>query len=505
VSAVGVGALREALDRLPGLRVLVVGDSCVDGWLSGTSRALSREGPVPVVSVRTSREAPGGAANAAAGAAALGARVRLLSVVGDDPDGVRLGQLLAEAGVVPADLVVDPGRGTVAKRRVSSGGHLHVRFDTGDGGQVPPGTEQHLADALDRLVGDADLVLAADYGSGLFSPALIRRLGLLAASAGVPLVVDAHQPDRWAGTGAAALTPNADEVRVLLPEWARAGYLSDRAGAVTACRAEILAAAGAPLVAVTLDRDGVLLLARDAAPVHVPADPAPDAQAVGAGDSFAAAFALALAAGVDPAVAAELGGAAAAVVVRRTGTTVCTAANLRAWLAERHEPTPTPALRRLAKAMTPAQLGRWAAEHRAAGRRVVFTNGCFDVLHRGHVSYLQGAQALGDVLVVAVNSDASVARLKGPGRPINPADDRVAVLAGLRCVDALAVFDDETPADLLREVCPDVYAKGGDYTEAMLPEAPLVRALGGQVHLVDYVEDRSTTGLVERIRATGAG
>jgi D-beta-D-heptose 7-phosphate kinase/D-beta-D-heptose 1-phosphate adenosyltransferase len=289
------------------------------------------------------------------------------------------------------------------------------------------------------------------------------------------------------------VTPNFEET---LPVLGGAGVEATgprRADVVETHGERVLRAAGCTLAAVTLDVDGAVLLERGRPAYRVYTTPAAHTRAAGAGDTFTAAFALALAAGGDGPGAVEVGSAAASVVVRRPGTTVCRGEDLRDVLAHKGE-----ALLDL------ASLTRRVWVHRAAGRSIVFTNGCFDVLHRGHVAYLNRAKQLGDVLIVGVNSDASVRRLKGVERPLNPAEDRAAVLAALSCVDHLVVFEGDTPADVLEAVRPDVYVKGGDYTAQMLPETPLVERLGGQVRIVDYVEDRSTTGLIERIRGTGA-
>jgi D-beta-D-heptose 7-phosphate kinase/D-beta-D-heptose 1-phosphate adenosyltransferase len=242
-------------------------------------------------------------------------------------------------------------------------------------------------------------------------------------------------------------------------------------------------------VVTTLDGEGTLLHRRGHRPFRTYAEPAPDHMSTGAGDTFTAAFALWLAAGGDPEEAADAAQAAAGVVVRRPGTATCTLHELLR--ATRHVEGPV---------QTPRALAKRIDEHRRRGRRIVFTNGCFDVLHRGHVTYLDQARRLGDVLVVAVNSDDSVARLKGPGRPINRCEDRMSVLAALNCVDYVTQFSEDTPERLLSMIRPDLYVKGGDYTPEMLPEAPLVRALGGEVRVLDYVPDRSTTAIVERIR-----
>ena len=218
------------------------------------------------------------------------------------------------------------------------------------------------------------------------------------------------------------------------------------------------------------------------------ADPAPETQAAGAGDTFCAALTLAAAAGMPLAAAAEFAQTAADVVVHRPGTSVCATTDF----------TDRPA------AVGEAELDGLVAGHRGAGRRVVFTNGCFDVLHRGHIAYLAQARRLGDVLVVAVNGDDGARRLKGPGRPVNPAADRAAVVAALSSVDHVVVFDEDSPVELIRRLRPDFYVKGGDYTEAMLDEAAVVRECGGQVRIVDYVPDHSTTAVIDRI-SSGAG
>jgi D-beta-D-heptose 7-phosphate kinase / D-beta-D-heptose 1-phosphate adenosyltransferase len=481
----------ELLDAFAGLRLLVVGEAVLDGWVSGPSRALSREGPVPVVSVTETVHVPGAAGHAAAQAVALGADVRLLSVVGEDADGTVLRRALAERGVASDDLLVEPGRATVAKRRILSGGQLLVRCDSGDVGPQAPAVQRSVLACLAALVPAASAILVCDYDAGMFTPAVRAELAGLVARQSALLVVDAHRPLRWARAGARVVTPNAAEAECLLPGAARATYAVDRVRAVVEHAEDLVAAAGAGMVAVTLDRDGAVLLRPGRDPYRAPGQPASDSQAAGAGDTFAVAITLALAAGAEPEAAVDLAAAAAGLVVGRPGTSLCTAAELRDRL-------PGPPARRLLS----HEVAGCADLHRALGRRIVFTNGCFDVLHSGHVAYLRAARALGDVLVVGLNSDSSVRRLKGPDRPVNPVEDRAAVLAELTCVDHIVVFDGDTPADLLRALRPDVYVKGGDYTEEMLPEAPLVRELGAELRIVDYVEDRSTTGLIERIRGS---
>jgi rfaE bifunctional protein nucleotidyltransferase chain/domain len=283
------------------------------------------------------------------------------------------------------------------------------------------------------------------------------------------------------------------------PSWAEACRLisvdaddpagPDRADFLIRHAARLHEAAGTDLVAATLDAEGSVLLSRHDRPHRTYAVPQPANQTAGAGDAYAAAFILALASGAATAQAADLGQAAASVAARSPGTTVCTDTELRAAVSGSGSPF-----------LRLEELAQLVGGHRAAGRRIVFTNGCFDMLHRGHVAYLDEARRLGDVLIVGLNSDTSVARLKGSGRPVNPAEDRAAVLAALGSVDHVVVFDEDSPRRLLETVRPEVYVKGGDYEPGMIPEAGLVRRLGGQVRVLGYLADRSTSAIIDRIR-----
>jgi D-beta-D-heptose 7-phosphate kinase / D-beta-D-heptose 1-phosphate adenosyltransferase len=256
----------------------------------------------------------------------------------------------------------------------------------------------------------------------------------------------------------------------------------------------LLEAAGARSAVVTLDRDGTILLNNDGGTHRTWARPVTEKQASGAGDTFVACLTLARAAGLQLTTCLDLAQAAADVVVHRPGTSVCSTADLAGHLGSFSD-----------TALDAAELARRLGDERAAGRRIVLTNGCFDVLHRGHTRYLNQAKQLGDVLVVALNSDESARRLKGPDRPINPVGDRAGIIAALSCVDYVTVFDTDTPIPLIEAVKPDIYAKGGDYSPQMLEETPAVEAYGGQVSILDYVSEHSTTAVVRRIRGTGAG
>jgi D-beta-D-heptose 7-phosphate kinase / D-beta-D-heptose 1-phosphate adenosyltransferase len=477
-------------------RVLVVGDAVLDGWVSGPAHRLGRDGPVPVVEQTDARTAPGGAAGTAAALAALGVSVELVAVLGDDHDGRVLRRALATAGVRTHRCVLDPARPTAAKRRVLVGDPPELpvaRFDV-----TPPPAGPAVARAVADQVGDAladgvAAVLVSDYGLGCAAEPL--RSLLARTRAELPLfVVDAHDLAPWSALRPDAVTPSVAEAAALLdepePGRGRVGWIEDR-------RRRLVDAAGGADVVVTLDVDGVLRLPADGSTPHrvKAAAQAPARYCNGAGDVFAAAWTAARCAGADHDVALTVAQAAADVVVLRVGATVCSTGALTAHLAHADP----------GRVLNHHDLLAVLAEHRAAGHRVVFTNGCFDVLHRGHVAYLRQARALGDVLVVALNSDASVARLKGPTRPVNPLVDRAGVIGALSAVDLVTAFDADSPVELLQLVRPDVYAKGGDYTSAMLPETPVVEALGGEVRILDYLADHSTSAIVARAQQPAPG
>jgi len=475
-----------------GLEALVLGEPILDGWLSGDQLRLSREAPVQVVDVAAADLAPGGAGNTAVNLVALGARVRLLGAVGDDADGAALRLAMRERGVDDADVLAVAGRRTCAKRRIIAGSQMLLRYDEGDTGPVPTADGEQLLALLEQHWESADVVVVSDYELGVLSDEVVKRVAALQARRPALLVVDARDPGRWSAARPTAVKPNAAEVAALIGTAGppvRGSLPPDRAAAIEAAAEQVLDAAGAQLVAVTLDVDGAVLLERGRPSYRLWTEPVAPGQAAGAGDSFTAALALALAAGADAPTAGELAAAAARVVCQQRGTTACSADELRASL--------------LVDGATLLDLPRLASvvrAHRFRGRRLVLTNGVFDVLHRGHVTYLNQAKAMGDVLVVALNSDASVRRLKGTSRPVNGEDDRAAVLRGLSCVDHVIVFDGDTAVEVVEVVEPDCYVKGGDYTAEMLPEAPLVNALGGRVVILPYLEDRSTTSVLARLR-----
>jgi len=477
--------LLRLLETFAGLPVLLIGEAILDDYVEGSTGRICREAPVPVVNVTTRRYAPGGAANAAVNLQALGARVSFLSVSGADLDGRLLRSALRTHGISTQYVLAHAVRKTLAKRRVVADGQLLVRFDEGDSQAIDQETEAALARTLTRLYSRAAVVVVSDYSLGLMTPGLIALLRRLQTKWPRVLVIDSKRLPLYQGVGATAVKPNYEEVRALVALPGR----PSRAEQVAAAADDILHVTGAHIAAVTLDSEGAVVLERGRPAYRTYGRPVASARAAGAGDAFASGLALALGCAASTTTAAEIAAAAAVVAIGREGTASCPVSELIEFFSPQDK-----YLEHRARLVARAEL------YRHQGRRIVFTNGCFDILHRGHVTYLSRAKALGDVLFVGVNSDASVRRLKGAERPINALEDRVSVLSALSCVDHIVSFDEDTAAELIECIRPDVFAKGGDYVSKDLPEAPLVETLGGRVVLLPYLDESSTTKTIDRIR-----
>ena len=456
--------------------LLVVGDTLLDRDLDGRAERLCPDAPVPVVDEIVARARPGGAGLAAALAAGDGRPVTLLTALSDDDPGREVRRLLDRCGVQVIDLgLAGP---TPEKVRVRAEGRSLVRLDHGRRGPSPVGACPPEAAAA--LAGAA-AVLVADYGRGVAAEPGVRDL-LARRSPRMPLVWDPHPRGSDPVAGARLATPNRSEAAGLVPETS-----GDDIGAHTA-RARALARRWqAASVAVTLGPGGALLVNGDGPPLVVPAPPVPVADPCGSGDRFASTAAGLLADGALPSEAVTGAVASASAFVAAGGASAFRVPDL----ADRAPRPPT------------KQAEEVIARARARGGTVVATGGCFDLLHAGHVRTLEAARGLGDCLVVCLNSDASVRRLKGPDRPLVPQGDRVAVLSALSCVDAVVVFDEDTPEAVLDHLRPDVFAKGGDYAVGDLPEAATLARWGGQVVVLPYVEGRSTTNLVRQFVRRG--
>ncbi|MBB3676939.1 rfaE bifunctional protein nucleotidyltransferase chain/domain/rfaE bifunctional protein kinase chain/domain [Modestobacter versicolor] len=448
--------------------IVVVGDALLDVDLVGSASRLTPDAPVPVVEDVERRERPGGAALAAVLAAqfAGGREVVLVTPLADDDGAQRLRALLAGRVTL---LPIPATGGTAVKQRIRVGDHSVARLDSG--GAVS--TFGALPAAAAAAIESAAAVLVADYGRGTTSAADVRAA--LSAARG-PVVWDPHPRGADPVPSTRLVTPNGAEAERV------AGDVPGTGLAAVGARAEALIRHwGVGAVAVTLGARGALLSYGEGAPMVVPATPVTGGDPCGAGDSFAAAVTVALAGGAVTGEAVTAAVAAAGAFVARGGATAWDAVEPTAGTAE-------PGVDAL------------LARVRAAGGTVVATGGCFDLLHAGHVATLRAARGLGDCLVVCINSDDSVRRLKGPSRPLVTAEDRARVLEALEFVDAVVVFEEDTPAEVLDRLRPDVWAKGGDYAGADLPEAAVLQTWGGQAVVLPYLDGHSTTALVERSR-----
>jgi len=448
-------------------RLVVIGDVLLDRDVDGTAARLAPDAPVPVLDDPTEHPRPGGAGLAAALAAATGRPVSLVCALGRDGAGATLAELLADAGVLVLDLGLDGP--TPEKTRVRASGRALVRLDRG-GGASPMGP---LTVAAREAIAGAAAVLVSDYGRGMVAREDVRAaLGALPAD--VPVVWDPHPKGPAPVPGVTLATPNESEAARLVPDGGaglaaaehRARTLAHRWRAVSVC--------------VTRGAAGAVLVGGDRAALAIPSPALASGDPCGAGDCFAATAAVRLAAGALPSEAATAAVEAATAFVAAGGAGSA---------AARRFGRPRPRARENAAGL--------AARVRDAGGTVVATGGCFDLLHAGHVGALRAARALGDCLIVCINSDESVRRIKGPDRPLVPQDDRVAVLAALACVDAVTVFGDDDPRAVLRTLRPHLWAKGGDYAAADLPETPVLAEWGGRAVTVPYLSGRSTSGIID--------
>jgi len=475
----------EVLRRFRGARVWVVGDLLLDEYIDGEVKRISPEAPVPVVSVQRTYNRLGGAANVANCLAALGADVRLCGVIGDDDAGGTLLSACAEVGIDTAAIVRMDDRPTGRKVRVVSHHQQLLRLDWERIAPVPDHAFTPALAALESGEGP-DVLLLSDYGKGLLTDSTLARLMAWAASRGVPVLVDPKRTQLAAYAGASVITPNLREFAAMVGD---DGVEVDLQRAADAARAQ-LASAQVASILVTLGERGVLVVPAQGPARQIQATAREVFDVTGAGDTLVAVLALGLAAGAELLTAARIANAAAGVVVGKFGTAVVHLPELVEALSAR------PADKVYTAEQLDQQVGLW--RHR--GRRVVFTNGCFDVLHAGHLAMLRFSASHGDELVVGINDDDSVRRLKGPTRPLVAQAERAALVAALDCVSAVVLFSEDTPAKLIERVLPGVLVKGADYSVDQVVGADVVQAAGGQVVLAPLVAGRSTTGLIHKLR-----
>ena len=488
--------LIEKLERIGSPRVAVMGDYMLDRYVYGDVERINPEAPVPVLRTVRTRDGVGGAGNVAAAAAVLGAKVACIGVIGTDAAGDELERLLREAGADPSPLIRLSDRPTAVKTRyVGLAQHRHaqqmLRVDEESAAALPASVQEALRKCLHEQLPACDIVVLEDYNKGVFGEELTPRLIADARAADKSVLVDPARIDDFRKyRGATVLKPNRYEAGLA------AGILITDEATLEKAAARLLEIADAQAVVITLDKEGAYLYTAEGGKRIAHCRPRSVYDVSGAGDETLAVLAVALAGGCTAEEAVELANVAGGLEVERAGFVPIRRQEmideLRSLVGLRS-----------GKVMDRRRLAEELARRRARGDAIVFTNGCFDLLHMGHVRYLQEARALGSCLVVAINSDASVAKLKGPSRPVIGQDERAEMLAALECVDYVTVFDEDTPHALLELLRPDVLAKGG--TTPVVVGREVVEGTGGRVVTLGLVEGLSTTQIIERILGSRTG
>ena len=473
--------MKLAFPRFDAARVLVVGDLMLDRyWYGGTSR-VSPEAPVPVVQVNSTEDRIGGAGNVALNIASLGAASAIVAVVGRDEAAEALQQRLASAGI-NSDFQVSDTHPTITKLRVISRSQQLLRMDFEEPFTAADSAE--IAARAETFLPDVGALVLSDYGKGALSQC--QALIAAAKKQGIPVFIDPKGAEFEKYRGATLLTPNLNEFEAVVGECRSEQEIGDRGQALME-QLELEA------LLVTRGEHGMTLLRRGAQALHLPAKAREVFDVTGAGDTVISVLGAAVAAGQELPEAVAMANLAAGIVVGKLGTATVSGPELRRAIQQDQGSE--------RGVVNPEQLLTDIEDARAHGERVVFTNGCFDILHAGHVAYLEQARRQGDRLVVAVNDDESVTRLKGEGRPINPVERRMAVLAGLEAVDWVVSFSEDTPEKLLRALKPDVLVKGGDYNKESVVGWEIVEAYGGRVEALDFLDNCSTTEIVKKVRS----
>ncbi len=480
-------ALAHYLSIFPSLRLLVLGDIMLDRYVLGDVRRISSEAPIPVLHAQTRRHVLGGAGNVAQNAAALGAAAVLIGVCGHDGPGGEITETLRGTALIIDRLVRVAGRPTTVKTRFMAGAHQLLRLDEEVTSPIAPAIEDAVLAQFEAALPECDIVVLSDYSKGVLTDTVLARAIALSRAAGRQVIVDPKRVRFGAYAHASVLTPNAIEVT------RTTGIEATENDGAAAAALAAMEQAEADAVLVKRSEKGLTLVRRGSAPIHIPTRAQQVADVSGAGDTLVTTFALALAAGAPMHEAAALSNAAAGIVVGKSGTATVGHAELyealhrTEWLAIDEKVAD--------RETALARIAGW----RRAGLRVGFTNGCFDLIHPGHVRLLARARAACDRLVVGLNSDASVRRLKGPDRPVQNETARATVMASMASADLVVLFEEDTPLHLIEAITPDLLFKGADYRIDQVVGGEFVLSKGGRVELIPLEEGHSTTNTIRRI------
>jgi len=481
-----LNGIETFLKQLPQLKALVIGDLMLDEYLWGRTERISPEAPVQVVDVLREDLRLGGAGNVINNLLTLGCQVHVASVVGDDSDGRLLQQKLQAKAIASDGVLLSPSRTTSRKTRILASNQQMLRIDRESRESISKELEDRLVAHVKAIAADFQVILVSDYLKGVLTDSLLRRVIDIGRKAGIPVVIDPKGDDFSKYRGATLLTPNRKEAQI-----ASGIAIRDEASLVEAGR-RLRADLELEALVLTRSEEGMSLFFRGGREEHLPTAAREVFDVSGAGDTVLAVLGAGLGVGLPLEDAARISNVAAGIVVGKVGTSTVSPEEILDALDSRtgggdRKIKDREALRRLLDDL------------RELGKSIVFTNGCFDLLHAGHVKYLQKARRLGDLLVLGLNSDASVRRLKGPTRPLIDQEERAHLMAALSCVDFVVVFDEDTPLELIQALRPHILVKGGDYTPDGVVGREIVESYGGRVEIIQFVDGKSTTNIVEKI------
>ncbi len=479
-------AVESLFSHVAEIRCLVVGDLMLDEYLWGKAERISPEAPVQVVDVLREELRLGGAGNVVNNLVALGAQVAVCSVIGDDQNGWSLLKEFGRRNVATDAIFLDPGRRTSRKTRVVAANQQIVRIDRESREALPAAFEKQICDWIAAHISEFKVIVLSDYSKGVLTPAVIAAIVSLAAETGIAVLVDPKGNDYVRYSGATLLTPNRKEAE------AASGIAIRDAVSLTQAANAIMETVGLRHLLITRSEEGMSLFSKGEEAVHIPTVAREVFDVSGAGDTVLAALAVGIASGCGMAEAAKLANVAAGIAVGKLGTSIVTPQEIIEVVALSHHDSDS-------KIKSLDVLALLIAAEQAKGKQVVFTNGCFDLLHAGHVKYLQKARGLGDLLVLGLNSDASVRRLKGAKRPLISEDERAHILAALYCIDYVTIFDEDTPLELIKVLKPQILVKGGDYSLDGVVGRDVVEQYGGRVELVSFVDGKSTSNIIDKV------
>ncbi len=480
--------LLDILDKAASIEALVIGDVMLDRFVYGSTARISPEAPIPILSITHQSQMLGGAGNVVRNIASLGGKAQLISVVGEDPEGREIEGIFATQGATTPHLVKSVGRPTTVKTRFIADGQQLLRSDHEATHQLQPQTAGNVLKAFQGAVKNADIIVLSDYAKGVLSDTVLRQVIAYAKEKDIPIIADPKSTDFSRYAGVTLLTPNRKEMIAASGMPCGTNYEVEQAAR------SILSKAGVSAILVTRSEAGMSLITKDEAH-HIAAEAQEVFDVSGAGDSVIAALAIAFAAGASLADAARIANLAGGIAVSKSGTAAVTKAEIKQALHSQEIGDMDAKIVNLDMALE--RVMNW----RSRGLKVGFTNGCFDLVHPGHISLMRQARAECDRLIVGLNTDDSIRRLKGEGRPVTNENSRAIVIAGLTDVDLVVPFNDDTPIKLIEAIKHEELTKGAGYTKETVVGAEIVEAYGGRVHLASLKEGFSTTGTIERLLA----